>query len=95
MCRENEMGSSLHGGSHQIPQAVHISTQKALLNPNIFLRCGAHAPPPSRALGLSLREGGREGRREKKPRFLREGGEERERGAQAQRQRQSRRHRET
>lgn len=57
------MGSSLHGGgeSQQIPQAVHISTQQALLNPNIFLPCGAHAPPPSKQGFWAEPERGRKG----------------------------------
>lgn len=71
-----ETDGSLLGGPHQIPLSGHISTGLTHLNPNILSYYGATPLPTGRALGLSLREGGREGRREK-PRFLREGGEQR------------------
>lgn len=70
-------------GSYQISQAAHVSARKALLNPNIFSQLLSPRPSLSRAFRLSLGEGGK---KREKPRFLREGREERK-GRQAQRRR--------
>ena len=68
---ERERQFTAWGGD---PQAVHVSTLQALLNPNAFSPYRAHLPPHPQSQRLKAEpERRREGRR-KKPRFFTGGG---------------------
>lgn len=67
--------------SKKAPQVVHMLGAVGSSPAQICSCLPEPCPSPTKALGPSLREGGKEGGKEpEKPRFLREGGEKRERG---------------